>query len=810
MQNTYIETQQISFEDFKNNILEDYKLGRISREMSLLGRREVLTGKAKFGIFGDGKELPQLAMAKVFKNGDFRSGYYRDQTFALAINSVSVESFFAQLYADTNFEREPASAGRQMNGHYATRSLNEDGSWKNLTEMKNISADISPTAGQMPRLLGLALASKIYKNIKFEGSDKFSKNGQEVAFGTIGDASTAEGHFFETLNAACALQVPMVISIWDDGYGISVPTEYQRAKADISEMLAGFQRKEGEKQGCEIIQVKAWDYPALLDVYAKAEHFARTESVPVLVHVIEVTQPQGHSTSGSHERYKNETRLKWETDYDCLLKFKEWILNYSIEIENEDVLLATSEELDLIDKECKKIVKDGQKKAWENYQKTLSDIENKIIPLIKNLSLENSEIAILIQNYDKKIGKAKKDIFHLVRQVLLVTRNSNSEIRNNLLAKYSEIREIEQDNYSSHLYSQSKWKAANVKEILPVFSDISATVDGRVVVRNNFNKIFEKYPETVVFGEDAGNIGDVNQGLEGLQEKYGDIRIADTGIREATILGQGIGLAMRGLRPIAEIQYLDYVLYCLQGMSDDLATVQYRTRGGQKAPVIIRTRGHRLEGIWHSGSPMAGILNLCKGILVLTPRNLTKAAGFYNTMLQSDEPCIIIEPLNGYRLKEKQPDNIGEFTLPVGKVEITKEGKDVTLVTYGSTWRLVMEAAEQLEKSGISAEVIDVQSLIPFDLEKDILKSLQKTNRLVIIDEDVEGGASAFILQQILEVQKAFKYLDSEPVTLTAKNHRPAYGTDGDYFSKPSVDDMIETVYNVFNEVNPEKFPKIY
>lgn len=810
MQNTYIETQQISFEDFKNNILNDYKLGRISREMSLLGRREVLTGKAKFGIFGDGKELPQLAMAKVFKNGDFRSGYYRDQTFALAINSVSVESFFAQLYADTNFEREPASAGRQMNGHYATRSLNEDGSWKNLTEMKNISADISPTAGQMPRLLGLALASKIYKNIKFEGSDKFSKNGQEVAFGTIGDASTAEGHFFETLNAACALQVPMVISIWDDGYGISVPTEHQRAKADISEMLAGFQRKEGEKQGCEIIQVKAWDYPALLDAYAKAEHFARTESVPVLVHVIEVTQPQGHSTSGSHERYKNETRLKWETDYDCLLKFKEWILNYSIEIENEDVLLATSEELDLIDKECKKIVKDGQKKAWENYQKTLSDIENKIIPLIKNLSLENSEIAILIQNYDKKIGKAKKDIFHLVRQVLLVTRNSNSEIRNNLLAKYSEIREIEQDNYSSHLYSQSKWKAANVKEILPVFSDISATVDGRVVVRNNFNKIFEKYPETVVFGEDTGNIGDVNQGLEGLQEKYGEIRIADTGIREATILGQGIGLAMRGLRPIAEIQYLDYVLYCLQGMSDDLATVQYRTRGGQKAPVIIRTRGHRLEGIWHSGSPMAGILNLCKGILVLTPRNLTKAAGFYNTMLQSDEPCIIIEPLNGYRLKEKQPDNIGEFTLPVGKVEITKEGKDVTLVTYGSTWRLVMEAAEQLEKLGISAEVIDAQSLIPFDLSQDIKKSLQKTNRLVIIDEDVEGGASAFILQQILEVQKAFKYLDSEPVTLAAKNHRPAYGTDGDYFSKPSVDDMVETVYNVFNEVNPEKFPKIY
>ena len=810
MQNTYIETHQLSFQDFKKNILEDYRLGRISREMSYLGRKEVLTGKAKFGIFGDGKELPQLAMAKVFKNGDFRSGYYRDQTFALAIDAVSVESFFAQLYADTSAEREPASAGRQMNGHYGTRSLNEDGSWKNLTEQKNISADISPTAGQMPRLLGLALASKVYKNIHFEGSEKFSKNGQEVAFGTIGDASTAEGHFFETLNAACALQVPMIISIWDDGYGISVPTEQQRAKADISDMLSGFQRKEGEKQGCEIIQVKAWDYPQLLEAYAKAEHFARTESVPVVLHVIEATQPQGHSTSGSHERYKDEDRLNWEKEFDCLNKFREWILNYSIEIEDKEEVLATLEELDTIDQQAKKFVKEGQKKAWENYQTTLSDLQNQMLPLVKNMSLENTQVTTLIENFHKKVGKAKKDIFHLVRQTLLVTRNSESENRNNLLQKYSQISNQEKDNYSSHLYSQSKWKATNVKEVLPTFSDISETVDGRVVVRNNFDIIFEKYPETLVFGEDAGNIGDVNQGLEGLQEKYGDVRIADTGIREATILGQGIGLAMRGLRPIAEIQYLDYILYCLQGMSDDLATVQYRTKGGQKAPVIIRTRGHRLEGIWHSGSPMAGILNLCKGILVLTPRNLTKAAGFYNTMLQSDEPCIIIEPLNGYRLKEKQPDNIGEFTLPVGKVEITKEGKDITLISYGSTWRLVMEAAEQLEKLGISVEVIDIQSLIPFDLEHDILKSIKKTSRLVIIDEDVEGGASAFILQQILEVQKAFKYLDSEPVTLTAKNHRPAFGTDGDYFSKPSVDEMIETVYKVFNEFNPAKFPKIY
>ena len=809
METTYIETQQISFQDFKNQILEDYKLGRISREMSYLGRREVLTGKAKFGIFGDGKELPQLAMAKVFKDGDFRSGYYRDQTFAFAIGAVTVESFFAQLYADTSIEREPASAGRQMNGHYATRSLNEDGSWKNLMKQKNISSDISPTAGQMPRLLGLALASKVYKTVKFEGSEKFSDNGNEVAFGTIGDASTAEGHFWETLNAACALQVPMITSIWDDGYGISVPTHNQRAKADIAEMLSGFQRKEGENQGCEIIQVKAWDYPSLLDAYARAEHFARTESVPVVVHVIEVTQPQGHSTSGSHERYKDEDRLKWEGDFDGLVKFKEWILDYSIEIEGAEQQLATAEDLEKIEAEAKKFVKDGQKKSWEDYQKTIQDLKETILPLVENLKGQNTEVAAELEKFKAVISVAKKDLFHLVRKCLLVTRASQSTERQNLQTKYAEIFTIEKDNYSSHLYSQSDWKATNVKEVAPVFSDASETVDGRVVVRNNFDKIFNKYPETLIFGEDAGNIGDVNQGLEGLQEKYGDLRIADTGIREATILGQGIGMAMRGLRPIAEIQYLDYILYCLQGMSDDLATVQYRTRGGQKAPLIIRTRGHRLEGVWHSGSPMAGILNLSKGVLVLVPRNLTIAAGFYNTMLQADEPALIIECLNGYRLKEKQPDNLGEFTIPVGKIEVTKEGSDVTLVTYGSTWRLVMEAAAELEKIGISAEVIDIQSLIPFDLSHEISESVKKTNRLVIIDEDVEGGASAFILQQILEKQKAFRYLDSDPLTISAENHRPPYGSDGDYFSKPSVDDMVEKVYALFTETNPGKFPKI-
>ena len=809
MQTTYIETQTVSFQDFKNQILADYKLGRISREMSYMARREVLTGKAKFGIVGDGKELPQLAMAKVFRNGDFRSGYYRDQTFALAVGALSVESFFAQLYADTSVEREPASAGRQMNGHFATRSLNEDGTWKDLTQIKNISSDISPTAGQMPRLLGLAQASKVYKSVKFQGSEKFSNNGNEVAFGTIGDASSAEGHFWETLNAACALQVPMILSIWDDGYGISVPTHDQRAKEDMAEMLSGFQRKEGKTEGCEIIQVKAWDYPALLDAYARAEHFARTESVPVVIHVTDVTQPQGHSTSGSHERYKSEDRLKWEADFDGLEKFKEWILNYSIELEGKEEILATVEELENIEKEAKKIAKDGQKKAWENYRNSIEVLKNEVLPLVENLKSQNSEVEAELQKFGSLISYAKKDVFSLMRKVLLLTRTHQSTERQWLASKYEQLLAQEKDNYSSHLYSESEWKSTNVKEVKPVYSENSEMVDGRVVVRNNFDKIFEKYPETLVFGEDAGNIGDVNQGLEGLQEKYGKVRVADTGIREATILGQGIGMAMRGLRPIAEIQYLDYILYCLQGISDDLATLHYRTKGGQKAPVIIRTRGHRLEGIWHSGSPMAGIINLVKGVNVLVPRNLTKAAGFYNTMLQSDEPAIIVETLNGYRLKEKQPDNLGEFTVPVGKIEVTKEGKDVTLVTYGSTWRLVMEAAEELEKLGISAEVIDIQSLIPFDISHEIAESVKKTNRLVIIDEDVEGGTSAFILQQIVEKQKAFRYLDSAPLTIAANDHRPAYASDGDYFSKPSVDDMVEKIYAVFHEANPSQFPKI-
>ena len=804
----YIETEQVSFQDFRKQVLDDYRLGRISREASYLTRKEVLTGKAKFGIVGDGKELPQLAMAKVFREGDWRSGYYRDQTFAMAVGVLSVDAFFAQLYADTDVEREPASAGRQMPCHFATRSLNEDGSWKDLTQIKNISSDISPTAGQMPRLLGLALASNVYKEVKFQGSEKFSHNGQEVAFGTIGDASTAEGHFWETINAACALQVPMIMSIWDDGYGISVPTHNQRAKEDLSEILAGFQRKEGDKQGCEVIQVRAWDYPMLLEAYARAEQLAREESMPVILHIIEVTQPQGHSTSGSHERYKDEERMNFETEFDCLNKFREWILNYSIQIDGEEQTLSSVEELDEIEKEAKAFVREQQKKAWAEYRASIDHIQNQVLPLVKQFE-NQPEVAALLEKFSALVTVGKKDIFALVRKVLWATREQNTSDRQNLVQVYERISEKETENYSSHLYSESEWKAVNIPEIKPVFSEDSQILDGRVVIRNNFDKIFEKYPETLIFGEDTGSIGDVNQGLEGMQEKYGETRIADTGIREATILGQGVGLAMRGLRPIAEIQYLDYVLYCLQGMSDDLATLQYRTKGGQKAPVIVRTRGHRLEGVWHSGSPMAGILNLVRGMMVLVPRNLTQAAGFYNTMLKSDDTALIIEPLNGYRLKEKQPDNIGEFTVPVGKVEITRAGKDITLVTYGSTWKIVTEAVEELAKLGIDAEVIDVQSLLPFDLSEEISESVKKTNRLAVIDEDVEGGASAYIMQQILEKQGAFRYLDSKPLTIAAKNHRPAYASDGDYFSKPSVEDIVEKVYDLFHESNPAKFPKI-
>jgi len=801
------EVDKITFEEFKSQIIKDYRVALLSRETSLLGRREVLTGKAKFGIFGDGKELPQIAMARVFKNGDFRSGYYRDQTFMLAIGELTVEAFFAQLYALTDLELEPASGGRQMTSHFATRSLNPDGSWKNLVNQKNSSSDISPTAGQMPRLLGLAQASKVYRQVKnADPNQQFSRQGNEIAFGTIGDASTSEGHFWETVNAGGVLQVPMIISIWDDGYGISVPAQFQRTKSNLTELLSGFQRTEQER-GYEIITVKAWDYPALIEAYTKAEVFAREHHIPCIVHVQECTQPQGHSTSGSHERYKSEERLEWEKEFDGIKKFREWIINFG---ENSPEPIITEEELIALEKEVKVEVKAKQKITWENYLKPVLELRDSAVVLIDRLAEEsvNKDFVLHESNAIRSNSISfKRDIFSVARKVLRIVRHENLASKVALINWLQEQQKVQEEVYSSKLVSGT---AVRVSQEEIKYNNDNDFVDGRVIIRDNFDKIFEKYPNTVIFGEDTGNIGDVNQGLEGLQAKYGIERIMDTGIREATILGQGIGMAMRGLRPIAEIQYLDYLLYCLQGISDDLATVFYRTNGGQKAPVIIRTRGHRLEGVWHSGSPMGGILNLVRGVNVLTPRNLTKAAGFYNTLLKCDEPAIVVESLNGYRLKEERPSNIGEFTTPIGEVEVTKTGNDVTLLTYGSTWRIVMDAAQELEQLGISVEVIDAQSLLPFDINHDVAKSLNKTNRLVIIDEDVPGGATAYLLQEILEKQAAYFSLDSQPITITAKAHRPAYATDGDYFSKPSADDIVERVYHLMHEAKPNQYPAIF
>lgn len=789
----------ISFEDFKAQVLEDYRIAVTSRECSLLGRREVLTGKAKFGIFGDGKEVPQLAMAKAFKNGDFRSGYYRDQTFMMAINALSIEQFFAGLYADNNIENEPMSAGRQMGGHFSTHSLNQDGSWKNLMQQKNSSADISPTAGQMPRLLGLAQASKIYRNVEGIDAEKFSENGNEVAWGTIGNASTSEGHFWETLNAAGVLQVPMVLSVWDDEYGISVHARHQTTKEDISEIVKGFQRDEDNK-GYEIIIVNGWDYVALVEAYERAATIARKEHSPVLIHVKELTQPQGHSTSGSHERYKNEQRLTWEREYDCNVKFREWIISNDF---------ATDQDLENLEKEIKKEVREGKRTAWENYSNPMKEKQKELIKLLAEISKSSkkkNEIVSLAKDLKAIKDPLKKDVFSAARKSLRLLVQDEPALKQELLDWMKIFEDLAKDDYSSHLYIENQ---SPVEEVKPQYAEDAQEVDGRIILRDNFDQIFGSKPQTLIFGEDSGEIGDVNQGLEGLQKKYGKLRVADVGIREATILGQGIGMSMRGLRPIAEIQYLDYVMYALQGISDDLATVQYRTKGKQKAPLIIRTRGHRLEGIWHSGSQMGGILNLVRGIYVLVPRNMTKAAGFYNTLLEQDTPALLVECLNGYRLKEKMPENLAEIRTPIGKVETVKEGKDITLVSYASTLRIVEQTAHELEEFGISAEVIDVQSLLPFDLDHDIVKSVEKTNRLLVIDEDVPGGASGFILDKVLNEQNAYRFLDSKPDTLTAKEHRPAYGTDGDYFSKPSSDDIFEKVYSIFHEVNPEKFPKL-
>lgn len=792
--------ESISFEDFKARVLEDYQIAVTSRECSLLGRREVLTGKAKFGIFGDGKEVPQLAMAKAFKKGDFRSGYYRDQTFMMAINALTVEQFFAGLYADPNLENEPMSGGRQMGGHFTTHSLNEDGSWKNLMEQKNSSADISPTAGQMPRLLGLAQASKIYRNVSGIDSEKFSDKGNEIAWGTIGNASTSEGHFWETLNAAGVMQVPMVLSVWDDEYGISVHAQHQTTKESISEIVKGFQRDE-ENKGIEIIVVNGWDYVALVEAYEKAEKIARKEHCPVLIHVVELTQPQGHSTSGSHERYKSEKRLNWEREFDCNLKFREWIL------END---FATAQDLEDLEKEIKKEVREGKRKAWNNYLRPMQVKQKELLQILAGISktAENkTDILNLARSLKSSKEPLKRDLMATARKSLrFLIHEQDNPGRDQLINWINNYDQETKEDYNSHLHIKNN---PEIIEVKPEYGSESYEVDGRIILRDNFDHIFGSKPNTLIFGEDSGEIGDVNQGLEGLQKKYGKLRVADVGIREATILGQGIGMAMRGLRPIAEIQYLDYVMYALQTMSDDLATLQYRTKGKQKAPLIVRTRGHRLEGIWHSGSQMGGILNLIRGMYLLVPRNMTKAAGFYNSLLEQDTPALVVECLNGYRLKEKLPQNLSEIRTPIGKVETIKEGKDITLVSYGSTLRIVEQTAFELNDFGINAEVIDVQSLLPFDLNHDIVKSIEKTNRLLIIDEDVPGGASGYILDKILNEQNAYRYLDSNPQTLTAKEHRPAYGTDGDYFSKPSAEDIFEKVYKIFHEVNPKKFPEL-
>ncbi len=805
-------TEQLDFPTFKQQVLLDYQLACESREASLLGRKEVLTGKAKFGIFGDGKELAQIALAKQFQNGDFRSGYYRDQTLMMAISALTIEQYFAGLYAHTDVQIEPQSAGRQMGGHYATRNLDQNGQWKDLMSQKNSSADISPTAGQMPRLLGLAQASKIYREHptlkEIEAFKKFTNGGNEVAFGTIGDASTSEGPFWETMNAAGVLQVPMVMSIWDDGYGISVPRELQTTKGSISEALAGFQRT-ADKKGFEILVTKGWDYAHLCETYEKAVQIARTAHVPVLVHVKEVNQPQGHSTSGSHERYKSEERLAWETEFDCIAKFKEWILSFA----QKGLVLATEEELNEIGAAAKERIREAKNSAWQAFTNDILQDKQELLAILSRFEASHplyAQTAALQQQLSKEKDSIRRDLLSAARLLLRQSLQDQSPERYALANWVGRIQLMAQDRYSSYLYSDSAESISKIQKVEVAYSSETQLEDGRIILRENYRKILETRPEVLVFGEDAGRIGGVNQSLEGLQEQFGDLRVSDTGIRECTIIGQGIGMAMRGLRPIAEIQYLDYLLYGIQIMSDDLATVQYRTKGGQKAPLIVSTRGHRLEGIWHSGSPMGMIINSLRGVHVCVPRNMTKAAAFYNTLLQADEPALVIEPLNGYRSKERMPINFGVFTEPLGVPEIVQEGTDLTLVSYGATFNICEQAVAQLTDFGISVELIDAQTLLPFDIHHLIGKSLAKTNALLIVDEDVSSGASAFMLDQILVKQNGYQHLDLAPQTMAAKDHRPAYGSDGDYFSKPNLDDIIEKVLDMMHDLNPMKFPKIY
>tara|TARA_B100000767_G_scaffold273848_2_gene305184 strand:- start:7025 stop:9436 length:2412 start_codon:yes stop_codon:yes gene_type:complete len=792
----------LSYKDFKEQVLADYRLISLSRECSILGRREVMSGKAKFGIFGDGKELPQLILSKFFKNGDFRSGYYRDQTILMEQGHLSPKEIFAALYAHPDIEAEPMSGGRQMGGHFVTRSNEEDGSWKKLTDQKNHSSDISPTAGQMPRLVGLAQASKVYRALNIKDSEKFSENGNEIAWGTIGNASTSEGLFFEAVNAAGVMQIPMVISVWDDDYGISVHNDEQTTKGSISKALEGLQRNDTEK-GFEILTVKGWDYAALIETYKYAEKLARNQHVPVLVHVQELTQPQGHSTSGSHQRYKSTERLDWENRYDCNLKTREWILSNGF---------ATDEELAAIENENKKIVRQAKSDAWSAYQNPIIECKKQIKILIEKATQSTNNdpnFQILKKHLNGISEPTYKDLLHTARKALRILTHYDNPVKLEIRVWKDELTEKLNPKFSSHLHSQSDKRLANIDLVAVQYSEDEEWVDGRIIIRDNFDALLGSNDKLLLFGEDVGVIGDVNQGLEGMQLKYGATRVADTGIREATIMGQGIGMALRGLRPIAEIQYLDYILYCIQTLSDDLASYHYRTVGKQAAPLIIRTRGHRLEGIWHSGSPMGGIINLVRGINVAVPRNMTQAAGMYNTLLEGDEPAIVVEALNGYRLKERKPSNLGQFRIPLGKVEVIKDGADITIVSYGSTLRMVETVAKELMQFDIDVEVIDIQTLLPFDIAHDIQKSVEKTNRILVIDEDVPGGASAYILQQLIDVQNIFPLLDSTPQTLTSKPHRPAYGSDGDYFSKPSEDDIFEKVYAIMHESNPEAFPII-
>lgn len=785
--------------------INDYRIAYESRQASLIGRREVLTGKAKFGIFGDGKELPQIAMAKAFRPGDIRSGYYRDQTFMLATGMTTLEELFAQLYAVPDVELEPASAGRQMNAHFASRTVDEEGQFKNLAQMRISAADSSPTGSQMPRLVGLAYASRLYRQLdELQEFQQFSNRGNEIAFGTIGNASCAEGVFWESINAIGVLKSPALMSIWDDGYGISVPNEHQITKGDLSEILAGFQRQNDEADGFDLYTVKAWDYQGLCQTYLLAADEIRRQHVPAIIHVIEVTQPQGHSTSGSHERYKSAERLQFEQDFDCLTKMRQWLLD------SEHI---SEEALQELESKALEKVRQAQRTAWNQFLDPIRSELTQVASMIDRLAKHSSksdELGKLTQQLRRLPSPFRRHLMVAVRQALLLTHAEELDGKDDLISWVSDEKERNHQRYSSFLYSESKHSALLVPEITPVYADDAKSLNGFEVLNHCFDQALERLPQLIAFGEDVGKLGDVNQGFIGLQEKYGELRVSDTGIRECTILGQAIGMAMRGLRPIAEIQYLDYLLYALQIISDDLATLRYRTFGGQHAPVIVRTRGHRLEGVWHSGSPMAGILNNVRGVYLCVPRNMTQAAGFYNTLLRSDDSAIVVEVLNGYRLKEQLPSNVGEMTLPLGVPEILRPGSDVTLVTYGACCRIALEAAEDLSQVGIDVEIIDVQSLLPFDRPGMIGESLKKTNRILFVDEDVPGGTTAYMMQEVIEKQQGYDWLDASPKTLSARAHRPAFGSDGDYYSKPSVEDVFDAAYEMMHEADPRRFPIFY